>query len=263
MSRNDVFAKPKIITDMLDCYFYHEMDIPGYGHVTGEWDLRGREREYLGGVNVAGKRVLDVGTASGYLSFYMEKQGADVIAYDISEDQTWDIVPFHGYNYQETFLSRKAHVKKINNAFWFAHGAFKSRVKMVYGTVYEIPKEIGPVDISVFGCVLLHVRDPFLALQRALSLTKETVVVTEQGASRLGEPCMRFLPSFKTCEPKETWWELPPAIIQNFLAVLGFEENKVIEHSQKNRGPRTGETCKWRHMYTVLGHRTKDFRDVV
>jgi len=42
-----------------------------------------------------------------------------------------------------------------------------SRARMVYGSVYAIPTAIGAVDVATFGSVLLHVRDPFIALQNA------------------------------------------------------------------------------------------------
>ena len=84
-----------------DCAFYHSMTIPGHGEVKGEWDLRGREKEYLGNIDLAGKKVLEIGTASGHLCFWMEQQGADVTGYDLSEKQEWDIVPYHDYDYTE------------------------------------------------------------------------------------------------------------------------------------------------------------------
>jgi len=71
-----IWAQPRDITDLEDCYFYHTMDIPGFGTVEGEWDLRGKERAYLGNVELAGKRVLELGTASGHLCFSMEKMGS-------------------------------------------------------------------------------------------------------------------------------------------------------------------------------------------
>ena len=40
-----------------DCRFYHSMDLPGFGTVNGDWDLRGRFDEYVGGVNLAGKTL--------------------------------------------------------------------------------------------------------------------------------------------------------------------------------------------------------------
>ena len=78
-----------------DCYFYHTCEIPGFGLVTGEWDLRGHESEYLGGVSFNGKSVLEVGPASGYISFWMEDNGANVTAYDLDINRKWDFVPFH------------------------------------------------------------------------------------------------------------------------------------------------------------------------
>ena len=57
------------------CYFYHTTTIPGRGTVTGEWDLAPGIDAYLGHVPFAGKSVLDVGAATGFLTFHMEKAG--------------------------------------------------------------------------------------------------------------------------------------------------------------------------------------------
>lgn len=58
-SVGDLYAAPRRVNDPVICDFYHVMDIPGYGITTScEWDLRGREAAYLGGVDFAGKRVL-------------------------------------------------------------------------------------------------------------------------------------------------------------------------------------------------------------
>ena len=253
--KREIFATPRQIADLCDCYFYHEMDLPGYGHVEGEWDLRGKEQEYLGSVELNGKRVLEIGTASGHLCFYMEKQGAEVIAYDLSVNEAWDMVPYQRYDWETALSERRSHVRRINNAFWLAHQAFGSKTKMVYGSVYSIPREIGPVDISVFGSVLLHVRDPFLALQNALTLTRETVIVTEpcslprQYLDKFTGADMIFLPDFVSTEPKETWWHMSPRLIQRFLGVLGFEKTKIRYHYQKRKG-RSHRLC------TIVGLRT-------
>lgn len=248
---SSIFAIPKVVLSIDECYFYHTMDILGYGTVEGEWDLRESADEYLGGVSFRGKRVLEIGTASGFLCFYMESQGAEVVAYDLSENQEWDIVPYSQYDYKQDILARKAHVRKINNAFWFSHKAFNSKAKMVYGTVYAIPEEIGSVDISTFGSVLLHVRDPFLALQNALRLTRETVIVTDVPLTDMHDmPHMYFQPRFKETQPRETWWNLTPGLIESFIGVLGFEEAEVKHHYQKYKGRESP-------LYTVIGHRTR------
>ena len=92
---------PKIVTDIKTCNFYHTMDLPGHGVVEGKWDLRENVDKYVGSVIFDGKRVLELGTASGYLCFEMEKRGAEVIAYDIGENERWDVVPYAQYDYQE------------------------------------------------------------------------------------------------------------------------------------------------------------------
>ena len=71
----NLFAPPRFVDRLEDCFFYHAMDLPGFGLVPAHWDLRGRFDEYIGGVDVRGKSVLDVGTATGFLSFEAEKRG--------------------------------------------------------------------------------------------------------------------------------------------------------------------------------------------
>ena len=75
------------------------MDLPGVGQVDGQWDLRGDLRRYLGGVDVAGKRCLDIGTASGFLSFEMEKEGAEVVSFDADDPSRIHLLPIHNHPY--------------------------------------------------------------------------------------------------------------------------------------------------------------------
>jgi SAM-dependent methyltransferase len=241
------------------------MDVPGYGEVGGEWDLRGKENEYLGGVDFQGKRVLDVGTSSGFLTFYMESQGAEVVSFDLSREyiSSLDIAPSK-YNLEKFLVEYRAYIEKLNNAYWLSHAAYHSKAKMVYGTVYDIPKEIGRVDISVFGSILLHIRDPFLALHNALRLTREKVIVVEplwkarrrfitKLLARFAGPYMAFITPYRAKTPQMGWWLLTPEIIKAFIAALGFEQSEVTYHSQTLRG------CDYGY-YTVVGHRTAPFR---
>jgi hypothetical protein len=270
MSELNVYAEPRNITDLAECYFYHTTEVPGYGLIEGEWDLRRGMRAYLGHVDFKGKRVLELGTASGFNCFYMERQGAEVVGYDLSEQQSWDVVPYAQYDYETFSEQRKEHIRKINNAFWLCHRAFESRSKVVYGDVYSIPPAIGLVDISTACSILLHVRDPFLALQKALALTRDTVIVTEGAEvlnvpnpvrrlrsllpNKLAAPPMRFMPNWRAQDPKETWWRLTPELIQRFIGVLGFERSEVTYHYQTYR---RGSTKIPLRQFTVVGHRTK------
>lgn len=254
------YAEPRTVTDAEDCYFYHTMEIPGHGLVEGQWDLRRGIDAYAGGVDYAGKRVLEVGTASGFLCFWMEERGAEVVGYDLSEDYPWDVVPYASSTPGEFDADRRAIMRQINNGWWFAHRAFKSSAKVVYGTVYGIPEAIGAVDISTYCSVLLHLRDPFQALYRASLLTRDTMVVTDlvgpKGAAHAaglhpdtGRPQMQFVPDFKAGAPPETWWILTPEIVQAFLGVLGFHDSIVSHHVQ-------GGVMGDYDLFTVVAHRT-------
>src|SRR5438105_1063352 len=142
----DVYTRPRTVTDLADCTFYHTQDIPGYGHVEGEWDLRSGIRSYLGEVDVAGKRVLELGSADGFISFYLEQQGAAVVSYDLSPDDRWDIVPFARLDHRAFARIFMAGMPKVNNAYWLCHRAHQSRARMVHGDIYSIPDDIGPFD---------------------------------------------------------------------------------------------------------------------
>ena len=66
-----------------DCHFYHTLELGNGEVVDGGWDLRGTEQDYLGHVRFDKLKVLEFGPASGYLSFWMEEQGADVTVFDL------------------------------------------------------------------------------------------------------------------------------------------------------------------------------------
>lgn len=71
MEMVDIFAQPRVIEDIEECYFYHTIDIPGHGTIKGNWDLRKGLKEYLGEVDFLGKRILDVGTANGKVPVWL------------------------------------------------------------------------------------------------------------------------------------------------------------------------------------------------
>ena len=251
------YAPPIGVTDISECYYYHTMDVPGHGVVTGEWDLRGGIDDYLGGEDVASKRVLEIGTASGFVCFEMERRGADVVAYDLSAAQSWDVVPYATLDMPQELARRRDHISRLNKSWWFNHRARGSRAKAVYGTVYDISPAIGHIDLCTFGAILLHVRDPFLALQNAAALRPSTIVVTELAQrpsplSFLSTPAGRrsplFLPNAAKGEPRDAWWSFSPESVSNMLAILGYRTERVVRHTQLYANRRTP-------MFTVVARR--------
>ena len=92
---NPLYEPPWKVTTVDECNFYHSTDIPGVGLIEGQWDLRGGFDEYLGGYDFSGKRVLEIGPATGFLTFQIEKTAAEVVAVELPMDRSfWNAVPY-------------------------------------------------------------------------------------------------------------------------------------------------------------------------
>lgn len=243
--------------------FYHSMDIPGYGCAIGQWDLRGNENAYLGNVPLSGKTVLEFGPASGGLTFYMERMGAKVTAYELSSGSMWDkAFPMDEHDIEAI----NEHIRELHEGFWFAHKAFKSESNVVYGNIYDVPKDVGIFDISVFGCILPHLRDPFLALEMGAAHTKEMMIVTDaiyDGwktylfskvryllEKAVGKHFHTFLPNADSRNNDGTWWLMSPELVAEMLRILGFPHITITTHRQYCH--HTGKIPK---MFTVVARR--------
>ena len=242
------FAERKQVESVGDCYFYHTIDIPGHGEVKGNWDLRPRVDDYLGRVSFSGKKVIEFGKANGFLTFEMERRGAEVTGYDLSPQDSWDVVPYQGIDYETLREKRKVQIQRLNNAFWFAHAHFQSQAKVYLGNIYNCPDGLGPFDIATFGAILLHTRDPFLALQRGLTNVRERVIITELDRGLKGETAMKFLPDREHPTHTDAWWMFSPEVVSKMIGVLGFRQERLVFHEQMCDGlPRP--------MFTVVGVR--------
>lgn len=250
---------PRIVPDVSECEFYHTLDLPGHGVVGTGWDFRGGADRYLGGIAVRGKRVLDVGPATGFFSFHMERQGANVTAYEIDEGTALDVVPYARGT--ERAVEVIAGNRRVRNSFWYAHRLLGSSVQVVTGDVYRIPDSIGRFDAAIVGSLLLHLRDPLTALAGVARLVDETLVVAEPVGivdaplwqrllRRTREPKMIFLPDASKQRPVLTWWTFTPELFRRFLPVIGFERTEVVRHVQK-RADGTPH-----RFFTVVGKRT-------
>src|SRR5438094_2136709 len=167
VSDENILAGPLKVEDVADCHFYRTMELPGYGVIEGrDWDLRGGVDEYLGKVDFAGQRVLEIGPASGFLTFEMEKRGADVVSVEVTAEHGWDFVPYPAARLEEVFGPRRIVMQQLKNSYCFSHAPLDSKAKLYYGDVYNLPAALGQFDIGVMGSVLLHCRDPLRIVEQ-------------------------------------------------------------------------------------------------
>ncbi len=233
-----------------DCDFYHSFSLPS-GEVMGQWDLRAQTAAYLGHVDFAGRSVLEVGPASGFLSFYMEHAGATVTCLEPPMSHLWDVIPFEGFDLAAWRRDFARQIERVRNSFWYVHREFNSSVRMIEVDPYKIPEAIGRFDIGVLAAVLLHCRRPFDLLESVALRTRKTVVVTEVYNASLGEQAAcAFLPH-RGVEQVHTWWHFTPQFFISALGLLGFTEARVIFHSQ----PQPAEGGREVVLFTVVCER--------
>ncbi len=223
---SSIYAEPREVS-FDECAWYQVTDVPGHGTTSGRWDLRETADAYLGNVDFEGKRVLELGTASGFFCFHMEKRGADVVAVDLSPEHSWDLLLGPSDDETQIRKTMKAGIRQLNNAFWFCHQAYNSKARFVHSTAYDVPEEAGQFDIVTLCAILLHLRDPLLALERAARRATETVVIVDRmpdWAKKTKGPFARFMPSpeGKTPHGGWTWWHLSPDVLIAMLKLLGF-----------------------------------------
>jgi SAM-dependent methyltransferase len=205
------------------CRFYHSLDLPGGETQVGDWDLRGRFAEYIGGVDLKGKRVLDVGTASGFLAFEAEKVGArEVVAFDAAKRSAGDLIPtnYNRTNAEQVEKTLEQQFRKIKNSFWYSHRRLNSKVKAYYNDVCSDWSEIGPFDVAIVAQILVHLRHPLDALQNVARVA-DTIVITE-GLVDSAQAVLRFIWTPQNDSPV-AWWHASAGFYKAFMAALEFE----------------------------------------
>jgi hypothetical protein len=212
-----------IVPALSECHFYHAMDLPGTGPVDGDWDLRGRFDQYVGNVALQGKTVLDVGTASGFLSFEAEKRGATVFSFDADGPDRIQLVP-PWIREPDHCAYQSEYYRQMRNSYKFAHHAFRSQAAPVYGDIYRMSDVAPQCDVAIVAQILVHLRDPIGALDQAASLAKERLIIVEGVFSQERTlPIMHFLGE----HVPYAWWHLSLPLYKAVLPKLGFEIESV------------------------------------
>ncbi len=228
-----------------DCFFYHVMDLPQAGRVGGEWDIAPWFDDYIGRVDVAGKTVLDVGTASGFVGLECERRGAEVIAFDLASAAQIGMVPFAGHHWHEDRASWNVamadYVRSVKAAFWFAWHEYGSRARVLYGEMAALPATLPRQQVVIAGAFIEHMSDPVTALGHLCRLAEETVVIgftpVAPGEGRFMRPITQWKP-----ETAFAWWELSEELYRAVFDACGFDLEVMPAQALHRGTPATRST---------------------
>lgn len=214
------YATQRHVASIADCWFYHVMDLPEVGTVShfGSWDLRDRFDDYISRVDVRGKTFLDVGSASGFLTFEAEKRGAIVTSFDVELGGQVNI----GATGNATEKQRE--VVMMQNGYWLAHRLLNSKAKVIYGDAANLASLAPPSDIVMLGQILVHMKDPISVLEQAARVARKMLIIAE-GSFHNETPAALFYGA--TYPGTNTWWHLSDKIYEQCLGMWGFKIKSV------------------------------------
>lgn len=206
--------------------WYHSIDL-GHGVVTpGLVDHRGDLDRYHLPASLAGLRCLDVASWDGFFAFEMERRGAaEVVSFDLESIADIDIPAPH-----RAELITRAEGRRQDRGFQLAREVLGSRVVRRCGSVYELsPDAVGRFDLIVVSDLLLHLRDPQLALDHIRSVCAGTLLLADVYHPPLEEFGDRCLAEYSPWLPGYTWWQMNVNSLRRMLETAGFESIEELE----------------------------------
>jgi tRNA (mo5U34)-methyltransferase len=240
-------------------YWYHTIDL-GNGLVTpGVYDYRSNLEAFRFPENLKGKTVLDVGAATGFFSFELEKRGARVVSTELpsmlqvdkfpgeTSEQTMKklqaMMPAHSTYSHEQCLELFAREQLNEFYHWFllapfdfCHEILKSQVRRCFSTIYDLsPEVIGEesFDLVYIGDVLLHTVYPLKALAAAASLCRGTLVLSQALPQlEIEAPLMLYVGGSQPGSDDISWWWPNWACFRDVLQKLGFSRVELLGHHE-------------------------------
>lgn len=230
--------------------WYHTLDL-GNGIVTpGHYDHRPHLDKYRLPTDLTGKTALDIGAASGFFAFELERRGAQVTATDLPDWFDHDFGPVY-----QPDQTRETGNRYLHQPIEVARDALGSRVKIQYINIYDIaPETVGMFDLVFCGSVLIHLTDPTKALWNIACVTRErailATVITPHDADA---PHAEFIGHHRG----DAWWIPTRACLELMAASAGFAGIEWVGEFQLNYRARPGGAYHGvMHCYKTTAHWT-------
>jgi tRNA (mo5U34)-methyltransferase len=215
-------------------HWYHTMDLGG-GVITPGWFDQRTIVSKMPWPDVAGKRCLDVGTYDGFLAFEMERRGAkEVVALDIASHEDWDWPP-RARAQGPAYLAQVSGEK--GRGFEIAHAALRSNVERRFISVYDLDAaDVGTFDVVVCGQLLLHLSNPFRALEAIRNVCTGSFMSIETIDFRLTAMSPRW-PVLRLSGDVGQWMIANVAGHLRMLHIAGFDLDRTVHAFATPLGP--------------------------
>jgi tRNA (mo5U34)-methyltransferase len=169
-------------------YWYHTVDIGNGVCTPGDYDYRGLLGDYPFPADMRGMTALDVGSATGFFAFELERRGAEVTSVDLPSMADWDVIWTDRTVLIPKLLARQR-VPNIeawdrthtHGPFEFCHRLRGSRVRRCLSRIYDLtPAKLGreKFDLIFLGDILGHLFSPLAALNAIAPLCGKELIIS-------------------------------------------------------------------------------------
>jgi tRNA (mo5U34)-methyltransferase len=207
-------------------FWWHYIEL-GHGIVTpghqGGENNPGVSKKILAGLHLPdslkGKTVLDIGAFDGLFSFEAEKRGASrVLAID-----NFDHLAKEGKHLERGFEPLMV-AREILAA---------DRVECQELDVMDISSEkIGTFDVVLFLGVLYHLKNPFLALEKIASVTKEMMILESLCIDKYNDEALAwFYEKDEWKKDPTNWWGPNQKCAEAMVRAAGFKKVECVDKS--------------------------------
>lgn len=237
-----IFEKPWRMVDRNECYFYHNMQFPDGDAVTGSW-LIPDFSNYIGGYQLKGKTVLDVGTATGYLAFSAEQAGAaSVTALDAASSAEFRQVPFAAApSYTAIKAWREMWTQKnlipVKNSWWYCWHKYKSKARCVYAPIQDLYEWETQFDVVLAGAIVEHLSDPVSAIGAWCKIAKEAVIIAFTPVIETDTLGMSPMTDWRDEKFNYAWYQLSKGLYNRVFDNCGFDVEYTIARARNNHDP--------------------------
>lgn len=236
-------------------FWYHTIDL-GDGLITpGSFDYRATLQQFGFPASMSGMTALDVGSASGFFAFEMERLGAEVTSTELPALSCWDRfpgesptgivekirerLPYHSTLPIEEITRTFSTMSEsdlynilLDGPFKFCHQVLGSCVQRVYTRIYDLGQQFGPeprFDLVLLSDVLVHTVDPLHALAAVAGRCKGTLVIADEFVGSPDDPPrLNYVAGAAANSDIAEWWRPNLSWIRMVLSRLGFRTEEAV-----------------------------------